>query len=71
MLQVTIQMRVDFDAEKREDKNQLVIAAARTAAKTLIANVALLADKRKPQVSLQVGDMFTADESIEIFDGTE
>lgn len=59
-----IDLRVDFDTKEQED---LMLTAVRTAAKELLTTARLLADKRKPDISIQNDDMFEGRDQVEMF----
>lgn len=63
MRTITIELRVDYD---EKEKDRIMIQAAREACRTLIATAALISEKRKPQIKLETGDLFSANEQVEI-----
>lgn len=58
-----IELRADF---VEEDKHDILLEAAREAARVMLATAMLLKDKRDPQVTLQTGDMFESNKDLEI-----
>lgn len=64
----TIELRADFDNKEKYD---MLLHAVREAAHRMLATATLLAEKRKPQIALQCGDMFEGTEAIELFDPNE
>lgn len=66
MQEITIQLRVDFERDRKEECEAIMEDAAKTAAKHLLTTAAMIAGKRSPQVSLQVGDMFSTTKEIEL-----
>ncbi len=61
----TIELRVDFDSE---EKNEIILRAARTAAKHIYTTATLISDKRKPQVALSTSDLFEGSAEISLAD---
>ena len=64
----TIELRVDFDTATQEQKNKIMLKAVCAMAKQLITTATLIADKRKPDISIQTDDMFAGRASVEMFD---
>lgn len=60
-----IEIRVDFQDESKYDH---ITAAARDAARGLLATAMLLKDKREPQASLQTGDLFEGNKELELIE---
>lgn len=60
-----IELRVD---DLDPEKVQLVETAARIAAKHLFTTALLLSEARKPQITLQSGDMFEGEKDINLAD---
>lgn len=59
----TIELRADFvDPEKYD----LLMQMMREKAREIMAVAILMQDKRKPQISLQSGDMFERERDLEI-----
>jgi hypothetical protein len=65
MMEIKIELRVDYSDKQ---KDEIMVTAAKMAARHLLAQAALIAEKRKPQIVVMCGDMFTAPEEIEILD---
>lgn len=59
----TIELRADFVETEKYD---LLMQAMREKAREIMAVAILMQDKRKPQISLQSGDMFERDRDLEI-----
>jgi hypothetical protein len=66
MLTITIELRVDFDTANKKIKEPIIVTKAKQAAKELITFSELTADKRKPQIMMQVGDMLVNAEEIKL-----
>jgi len=66
----TIKIEIRCDLEDPE-KDKIMIQAAREAAKTLLATVALISGKRRPQIVLETGDMFHANAEIDLLTDDE
>jgi hypothetical protein len=64
----TIELRVDFDGA---EKTEIMLQACRSAAKGLITTANLIADGRKPDISLTTSDMFVGAEEISMFEDGE
>jgi len=60
----TIELRADYQTD---DKYEILLEAVREAARTALATAMMLKDKRDPQISMQVGDMFNKDAEIQLF----
>lgn len=58
-----IELRADF---QDEEKYNLLLDMCRSAARELLGTALLLKDKRDPQMRLEMGDMFSRDENVEI-----
>jgi hypothetical protein len=65
MMEVNITLRVDYSDKQ---KDEIMVQAAKMAARHLLAQAALISEKRKPQIAVTCGDMFCAPEEIEILD---
>ncbi|MCK1741366.1 hypothetical protein IVA80_10940 [Bradyrhizobium sp. 139] len=63
-----ITLRVDFDDKK---KPELMTRLAMQLAKELLGSATLIADKRKPQVAVEHGDMFAGNKEVEMVDDEE
>lgn len=63
MRTITIELRVDFQEDAKYD---IVLEAARAAARELLTVSLMLKDKREPQISMQTGDMFIRNKDLEI-----
>lgn len=64
----TIDLKVDFDDKAKEE---IMLKAARQAAKHLLTTAQLIADKRKPDIAIHSDDMFEGREKIELFEDGE
>lgn len=64
----TVELRADF---VDEDKHDILLAAVREAARTMLATALLLKDKREPQIALQTGDMFQTNKDLDVMEGTD
>jgi hypothetical protein len=60
----TIELRADYQTD---DKHDVLLEAVREAARTVLATAMMLKDKRDPQISMQVGDMFNKDAEVQLF----
>lgn len=58
-----IELRADFQDESKYD---LLLEMARASARELLGTALMLKDKRDPQMRLEMGDMFSKDENVEI-----
>lgn len=67
-LTITIELRVDFDTANRKIKEPVIVKRAKELAAELLTIAELTADSRKPQISVQAGDMFATTEDIRIVD---
>jgi hypothetical protein len=65
MFTFTIELRVPFDDKERLDITQKAMTVA---AKHVFTTATLIADDRKPQISLYGGDYFTPTEEIMLAD---
>lgn len=65
MLTIKIELRCD---DSDPEKVKLITEAGRMAAKHFYTTALLLADKRKPQIAMQVGDLFETDKEINLAD---
>jgi hypothetical protein len=65
--QLTIVIRFDFD-DPDGAKLKIMQDTARMQAKALLTTALLLADKRKPQIMLQGGNLFEGEEIISLAD---
>lgn len=63
----TIKIELRYDPET-DEKGDIVVRAAKMAAKHLWTQALLLGDKRKPQIALYGSDFFTGDEEISLAD---
>lgn len=63
MRTLTIELRFDAD---EEDKHEVLIEAAKSAAKHLFTNALLISTKRKPQIAMYTSDMFAGQETISL-----
>lgn len=68
MRTIIIELRVDNEKPEADD---ILIDAAKMAAKHLFTSACLISGKRKPQITLQSGDMFVAAEEINLADDIE
>ena len=59
-----IDLRVDFNTKEQED---IMLTEVRTAAKQLLTQAQLIADKRKPDIAIHNDDMYEGREQIEMF----
>lgn len=62
---VKIELRVDYSDPSKDD---IIINAAKMAAKHLYTTATLIADSRQPQIALESGDMFSSAEEISLAD---
>jgi hypothetical protein len=67
MALTTVKIEVRFDYDSKE-KNDIIIAAAKDMAKMLFTQASLIADRRKPSISLECGDLFVACDNIALAD---
>jgi len=67
-LTITIELRVDYDTANRKLKEPIIIQRTKELAAELLTIAELTADKRKPQISVQCGDMFATTEEIRLVD---
>jgi hypothetical protein len=63
MKSYTIELRCDDDTA---EKDEIILTAAKVAAKHLFTMACLIAGKRKPQISLRTSDMFVAESEISL-----
>jgi hypothetical protein len=63
MKSYTIELRCDDDTP---EKDEIILSAAKVAAKHLFTMACLIAGKRKPQISLRTSDMFVAESEISL-----
>lgn len=68
--QYFLELRVSFD-NNAEEKEKFLLQAVRKAARELITAAELIADSRKPSVSVHSTDMFQGTEEIKILDEDE
>ena len=68
MKTIRIEMKVDFDTDGKEEREKLLLDAAKVAAKHLLTTALLIQGKRKPQIALMTDDLFTGQEEIELAD---
>ena len=61
----TIELRVDFE-EKSEEKDAIMLEAAKAAAKHLYTTALLISGKRKPDIGMHTSDMFAGSEEISL-----
>lgn len=66
MPHITISIKMDDDGD--QEKYEAAKTAAMMAAKHMLTVCALIAGKRKPMVTLQIGDLFHGQEEIELAD---
>jgi hypothetical protein len=66
MKSYTIELRCDDDTPEKDD---IILTAAKVAAKHLFTMACLIAGKRKPQISLRTSDMFVAESEISLAEG--
>jgi hypothetical protein len=59
----TIELRTDHNDSA---KDEIILEAAKAAAKHMFTTATLIMDQRKPQIALQTGDMFVAQEEINL-----
>jgi len=59
-----IDLRVDFETKEQEEH---MLTAVRSVAKELLTTARLLADKRKPDISLHNDDMYEGRDQIDLF----
>ncbi len=60
-----IELRVDFDVE---GKGEMMLETVKMAARHLISTAMLVGEKRKPQIMIESGDMFSPTEEIMLED---
>ena len=65
MRTITIELRVDYSDRS---KDEVIIAAAKMAAKHIYTSALLISDKRKPTIALHSGDFFSGTEEISLAD---
>lgn len=58
-----IELRADF---QDDEKYNLLLDLCRAAARELLGSALLLKDKRDPLMRLEMGDMFSRDENVEL-----
>jgi hypothetical protein len=63
-VQVTIELRCDFEDK---DKVAVLIEAAQTSARHMLATASLLSDKTKPQIVVFTDDFFSGHKDIPLF----
>jgi len=68
MLEITITLRIDYDTANKRVKEPIITEKAKQCAKELLTIAELTADKRKPQIAVQIGDMFCSTEEIRLVD---
>lgn len=68
MLEISITLRVDYDTANKRIKEPVIKKKALSLAKELITIAELTADSRRPQISVQIGDMFATTEEIKLVD---
>ena len=66
----TIELRVDFE-EKSAEKDEIMLNAAKVAAKHLYTAALLISGKRKPDIALHNSDMFAGSEEINLAEDLE
>lgn len=71
MLDIKINLRVDFDTANKRVKEPIILQKAKELAAELLTIAELIADKRKPQISLEAGDFFATTEEIKIVDQSQ
>lgn len=68
MLEITITLRVDYDTANKRVKEPIITEKAKQCAKELLTLAELTADRRKPTIAMQAGDMFCTEEEIRVVD---
>jgi hypothetical protein len=66
MLTITIELRIDFDTANKKIKEPIMRKKGEQVAKELLTLAELIADNRKPQISIQAGDFFATTEEIKL-----
>jgi hypothetical protein len=59
-----IDLRADFETKEQEE---IMLNEVRTAAKLLLTQARLLADKRKPDIAIHNDDMYEGRDQIDLF----
>lgn len=70
MLEITITLRIDYDTANKKVKEPIITDVAKRCAKELLTMAELTADRRAPQMSVQIGDMFCSTEEIKLVDAS-
>lgn len=65
---IMIELRTNFDTDKADEAQQILIEEAKTKARELLTIATLLSGKRKPEVALQIGDDFIPPTEVSILD---
>ena len=71
MLDIKINLRIDFDTANKKIKEPIMLQKAKELAAELLTVAELIADKRKPQISFQSGDFFATTEEIKLVNPEE
>ena len=63
---ITIELRVDFDTANKKTKEPIMLQMAQQAAKELLTQAMMICDQRRPEISLQCGDLWSTTEEIKL-----
>lgn len=63
---ITIELRVDFDTVNKKTKEPIMLQMAQQAAKELLTQAMMISDTRKPEITLQCGDLWSTTEDIKL-----
>lgn len=67
-LELKMELRVDYDTANRKLKEPVLIERFKQLACEILTIAELTADSRKPQIAVQIGDMFCTTEEIKLVD---
>lgn len=67
-LEITVSLRIDYDTANKKIKEPIIINRVKELAAELLTIAELTADRRKPEIAVQCGDMFCTTEEIRLVD---
>lgn len=65
-LELKMELRVDYDTANKKLKEPVIIQRFKELACEILTIAELTADSRKPQIAVQIGDMFCTTEEIKL-----
>lgn len=65
-LELKMELRIDYDTENKKIKEPVIIQRFKELAAELLTIAELTADRRKPQIACQIGDMFCTTEDLKL-----